>query len=162
MASESSNRFGGRVKIGLSSPDYIKRARKTGADFSGRKKGEPYNTHISSRDADYTELVGFASKLEYDRGRCNGNVVDFFISPGLLEEQSDKFGAFLKGAINQGFFQMQMNVMDSRTLISAKEHPENYKGLIVRVWGFSAYFVELPEDYQDQLIRRAKLSEQSE
>ena len=65
----------------------------------------------------------------------------------------------MKAAINQGYFQMQMNIMDSRTLIDAKAHPENYPGLIVRVWGFSAYFNDLPDDYKEVLIERAIQSE---
>ena len=48
-----------------------------------------------------------------------------------------------------------MNVMDSKTLIDAKAHPEKYAGLVVRVWGFSAYFNDLPESYKDLLIERA-------
>ena len=66
---------------------------------------------------------------------------------------------FMKAAIKIGFFQMQLNIMDSATLIDAKAHPEKYPGLIVRVWGFSAYFNDLPEDYKDTLINRALESE---
>ena len=61
--------------------------------------------------------------------------------------------------IRSGFFQMQMNVLDSKTLIDAKANPEKYKGLIVRVWGFSAYFNELPESYKELLIERAIAAE---
>lgn len=154
-----SNNFGGQLKIGISSPDYIKKAKSANADYSGRKKGDPYITHISADGVSLTELVRFASKLEYDKGRCNGNVVDFFISPSLIEKHFDKFELFLRGAIDTGFFQMQMNVMDSNTLIAAKKNPQDYPGLIVRVWGFSAYFVELPENYQDLLIERARQAE---
>ena len=52
-----------------------------------------------------------------------------------------------------------MNIMSSADLIAAKKNPENYKSLIVRVWGFSAYFIDLPEEYQDLLIERALRSE---
>ena len=52
-----------------------------------------------------------------------------------------------------------MNIMDSATLVDAKAYPERYKGLIVRVWGFSAYFNDLPESYKDLLIERAKAAE---
>ena len=58
-----------------------------------------------------------------------------------------------------GFFQLQMNVISSSVLIEAKQNPENFQNLIVRVWGFSAYFVELPENYQDVLIQRALQNE---
>ena len=153
------NKFGGTVKFGLSSPGYNILSKKTIGDFSGRKKGEPYNTHISCIDAPYTELVRFASQLKCKKQRFNGNVLDFFVSPSFMEKNSQAFLKFLKGAIKQGFFQMQMNIMDSKTLIEAKKCPEKYTGLIVRVWGFSAYFNDLPESYKDLLINRAIAAE---
>lgn len=159
IAEKYINPLGGTVKYGLSSPGYNILSKKTPSDFSGRKAGMPYNTHISCTDAPYTEIVNFAGKLDYSNQRFNGNVVDFFISPGLVEKNTDKFIAFMQGAIISGFFQMQMNVMDSKTLLDAKANPEEYKGLIVRVWGFSAYFNELPPSYKDLLIERAIASE---
>ncbi len=155
IAKDYRNPMGGTVKFGLSSPGYNILSKKTSADVSGRKAGMPYNTHISCLDAGYTEVVDFAGKLDYNNQRFNGNVVDFFASPSFIEQNIDKFTAFMVGAIKTGFFQMQMNVLDSKTLVDAKVHPENYKGLIVRVWGFSAYFNELPESYKDLLIERA-------
>ncbi len=160
IVKEYRNPLGGTVKFGLSSPGYNILSKKTAADFSGRKKGMPYNTHISCLDASYTEVVNFAGRLSYDRQRFNGNVVDFFVPPSLIEDNLEKFVLFMKGAINTGFFQMQMNVLDSRTLIDAKAHPEKYKGLIVRVWGFSAYFNELPDSYKDLMIDRALAAEE--
>lgn len=65
----------------------------------------------------------------------------------------------MKAAIRVGFFQMQLNVLDSKTLIDAKINPDKYMGLIVRVWGFSAYFNDLPESYKDLLIERAIAAE---
>lgn len=159
IAKDYRNALGGTVKFGLSSPGYNILCKKTPADFSGRKRGKPYNTHISCTDAGYTEIVGFASKLEYGEQRFNGNVIDFFMTESLIDDNMDKFVLFMKGAIASGFFQMQMNLIDSKTLIDAKAHPEKYKGLIVRVWGFSAYFNELPESYKDLLIERAIAAE---
>ena len=135
--------------------------RKMPADLSGRRKGMPYNTHISCLHAAYTEVVNFAAHLNYKNQRFNGNVVDFFVSPSMINNNLDKFVSFMKGAVNTGFFQMQMNLLDSRTLIEAKAHPDQYSGLIVRVWGFSAYFSDLPESYQDLLIDRAQAAERA-
>ena len=159
VAANYKNQYGGTVKFGLSSPGYNILSKKTNADISGRKFGMPYNTHISCLDASYTEIVNFAAKLKYEDQRFNGNVIDFFMAPGMVTENAGKFVLFLKGAINCGFFQMQMNIMDSKTLIDAKSNPEKYAGLIVRVWGFSAYFVDLPESYQNLLIDRAIAAE---
>ena len=155
------NPIGGKIKFGLSSPFYIRDAKGVAADFAGRKKGNPYSTHISSIDATYTEVINFAGKLDYSGHAFNGNVVDFFVSPSFIENNTEKFKLFMKAAINIGYFQMQMNIMDSKTLIDAKQHPDKYPGLIVRVWGFSAYFNDLPEDYKNVLIERAIESEKA-
>lgn len=159
IAEHYKNALSGTIKFGLSSPGYNILSKKMPADCSGRKKGKPYNTHISCTDAGYTEIVGFAGKLDYNRQRFNGNVIDFFMTESLIDDNLDKFVLFMKGAIQSGFFQMQMNIMDSKTLIDAKAHSEKYKGLIVRVWGFSAYFNDLPESYKDLLIERALAAE---
>ena len=55
---------------------------------------------------------------------------------------------------------MQMNVVSSNTLIAARDNPEDFPNLIVRVWGFSAYFNDLPDDYKQVLINRALKSEE--
>lgn len=154
------NRFGGRLKWGMSSPNYIEYAKNTGATLDGRAAGAPLGVHISCADPiPFTELTAFAGKMDYSGNRSNGNVVDFFVSPGLIRSNIDKFVLFIKAAVLMGFFEMQMNVVDSKTLIAAKKNPADYPDLIVRVWGFSAYFADLPEDYQDLLIERALRSE---
>lgn len=52
-----------------------------------------------------------------------------------------------------------MNVVSSSVLIDAMVHPEKHQGLIVRVWGFSAYFNDLPDSYKKNLIERALRNE---
>ncbi len=149
-----------RIKFGLSSPDYICGTIDIPATPDGRLDGEPANVHISCRKpVAFTELISFASKLDYSKMAFNGNVVDYMLTPTFLEDNSQKFVEFLKLAIKKGFFQMQLNVVSSETLIKAKNNPELYKNLIVRVWGFSAYFNELPEEYKNYLIERAQKSE---
>lgn len=154
------NKFGGILKFGLSASNYKESGDKTKATMDGRKNGDPLGVHISSHGGNaYTGLVNFASQLNYDDIRCNGNVVDFFVSPHFINSNQKKFNDFIKAAIRKGFFQMQMNVVDSKTLQDAKANPEKYPGLVVRVWGFSAYFSDLPESYKDLLIERAQQSE---
>ena len=81
------------------------------------------------------------------------------VSPDFIRQNWDKFVDFLMICIKKGFFEMQMNVVSSKTLLEAREHPEDFPNLIVRVWGFSAYFKDLPEDYKNVLIERALKSE---
>lgn len=150
------NRFGGKLKWGLSSSSYVDEGNETGATLDGRKAGDPLAVHISaSLGTPYTELARFAGQLDYAAPCNNGNVMDFFVTPSLLRGNESKFVDFLFACIDLGFFEMQMNVTDSKTLIEAKENPDEHTDLVVRVWGFSAYFVDLPEEYQDVLIERA-------
>jgi pyruvate-formate lyase len=51
---------------------------------------------------------------------------------------------------------MQFNVVDKEVLIEAQKHPENYKDLVVRVVGYSAFFVELDKFVQDDIISRTE------
>ncbi|MBQ9043552.1 MAG: hypothetical protein IJ111_12160 [Eggerthellaceae bacterium] len=154
------NVFGGRIKCGLSSPSYISGSKFTEASFDGRLHGAPYMTHISADGSNsYTELMVFASKLDYTGIKFNGNVVDFFTTPSFIEQNYDNFLQLLMTSLKMGVFQMQLNVVSAATLIDAREHPEKYPDLIVRVWGFSAYFIDLPDIYKDTLIERALQSE---
>ena len=154
------NPLGGKYKFGLSAPSYIDESKNMPASFDGRKNNEPFGVHISSDDSDaYTELVQFAAKLDYGDNRFNGNVVDFFVSPNFINDNFEKFVDFLMLSIKVGFFEMQMNVVSSEVLIEARKNPDKFPNLIVRVWGFSSYFKDLPEDYKDYIIERALKSE---
>lgn len=151
------NPLGGSVKFGLSSPHYIMDSAHFPASFDGRLAGEPFGVHISSSDGvPYTELMNFAARLDYSGMKFNGNMVDFMVSPGFVASNLAKFAHFLEASVENGVFQMQANVVDSKTLILAKADPDSYPNLIVRVWGFNAYFRELPEEYQDYLIRKGE------
>lgn len=155
-------KYGGKFKFGLSSPNYVIDGKNTGAALDGRRENEPFPVHIScSKPIANTELFSFASQLDYSGNRLNGNVVDFIVAPSFLKNNIDKFCLLLMGAIKSGIYQMQMNVTDSLTLIDAKNNPEKYPNLVVRVWGFSAYFNDLPEEYKDVLIKRTIESEKS-
>ena len=98
--------------------------------------------------------------MNYGKSRFNGNVVDFMVSPDFIHHNWEKFVDFLILSVKAGFFEMQMNVVSSKQLLGAREHPESFPNLIVRVWGFSAYFKDLPEEYKDVLIERALKNEQ--
>ena len=54
---------------------------------------------------------------------------------------------------------LKLSGLSDEILLKAKKNPEKFPDLIVRVWGFSAYFKDLPKEYQDVLINRALISE---
>ena len=58
---------------------------------------------------------------------------------------------------NQGM-QSQFSIVGRETMLAAQEHPEQYQDLLVRIAGYSAYFVELSKELQDDLISRTELS----
>jgi len=153
--------LGERMKVGLSGSAYLDAGKVFGATFDGRKSGQPFVVHISNEDNNgFTEIVNFASELNYQQGLFNGNVLDFMVSPDFILNNIDKFTDFLKASILSGFFEMQMNVVSSKQMIEARSNPDKFPNLIVRVWGFSAYFNDLPDEYKDVLIERAKKNEQ--
>ena len=154
------NSLNGKFKFGVSSPNYISDSKNFPASFDGRKIGEPFSVHISTDKSNgYTELVNFASRIDYNFNRFNGNVVDFFVTPNFIKDNFDKFIDFLIASIKVGFFEMQMNVVSSKKLIEARKNPDKFPNLVVRVWGFSAYFKDLPDEYKDYLIERALKNE---
>ncbi len=154
------NHFGDGVKFGLSSPGYIQVGQYASATFDGRRDKEPYNVHISADgNSNLTALMNFASSINYGRAGFNGNVVDLMVNPQFINDNMEKFVLFMVGSVASGVFQIQINVINSKVLIEAKKNPDKFPNLIVRVWGFSAYFKELPEEYKDYIIERAKLNE---
>lgn len=151
---------GNKVKIGLSSPYFVSQASTFGASLDGRNSGEPFNVHISpiSKKIDISEILDFATLIKYPANCLNGNVVDFFV-PSIFAKNPDKLSILLEKYIDKGIFELQLNMISKRQLIEAKAHPEKYPNLIVRVWGFSAFFNDLPEEYKDNLIHRAEIYE---
>lgn len=147
---------GNKAKVGFSSPNYASLGMRTGATPDGRMAGDPFATHISpvSKDVDFAEIIDFASMLDYSGNKINGNVVDFVLSDQFVKN-SDKLAQILKVAFQKGVFEMQLNVLDAEKLIAAKADPTLYPNMVVRVWGFSAYYNDLPEVYKDHLIQRA-------
>ena len=149
--------MGGQIKIGLSSPLFVEAGKYTNSSIDGRDSGDPLAVHISPVYASlpYTSLFNFSSSLEYDKA-FNGAVTDIVIDSGLINRYKNKFISLLQAFVKMGGCQLQSNVLSVQQLIEAKKHPENFPNLVVRVWGFSTYFRDLPPEYQDLIIERAK------
>ena len=74
------------------------------------------------------------------------------------EEGNKKLRSVMQTYFKGGGMEMQLNIISSETLHDAQDHPDEYKDLVVRVAGFSAYFVEVFRECQDDLIRRTEMS----
>ena len=77
----------------------------------------------------------------------------------MLEgEKKELFINYLKTWIDLDISHVQFNVVDRDTLLAAQKKPQDYQSLIVRVAGYSAYFVDLSRGLQDAIIARAEQS----
>ena len=90
---------------------------------------------------------------------ANGGPLTIELHDTLFRNEGSiqKVAMFVKSFIDLGGHQMQINAVNRDEMIDAKKHPENHRNLIVRVWGWSGYFVELDECYQDHIIKRMEL-----
>lgn len=87
----------------------------------------------------------------------NGGTLDlrFDPAPFLDERGRQAFIAFLKGFVALKVMQMQISMVDTETLLDARRHPEKWPNLMVKVAGYSARFVDLSENEQDEIIGRS-------
>jgi len=86
----------------------------------------------------------------------NGSIFNMTFTPEMLDGDANrrKFRQLLRTFFAMGGFQLQFNVVDAAVLREAKAHPERHRGLIVRVAGYCAYFVDEMPHVQDQIIER--------
>ena len=126
---------------------------------NGRKAYTAFADGVSpSHQADIegpTAVVNSVSKLDHI-GMSGGSICNMKISPSSVgtPEGKKKLADFLKGAVAQGFFHLQFNVNDEKLLREAQEHPEEHQELLVRVAGYSAFFVHLSDRLQEDVIGR--------
>ena len=86
------------------------------------------------------------------------NVLNQKFPPGLLKNKEglERLLALIKTYFQKGGQHIQFNIVDRKTLLEAKEHPELHRDLLVRVAGYSARFVDLDPDVQDEIIARTE------
>ena len=135
----------------------------TGASANGRRAWTPLSDGISpTQGADKkgpTAIIKSVSRLACDNMNI-GMVHNFKLMAGLLETPEGKNGliALLRAASIFGNGEMQFNYLDNKTLVDAQEKPKEHRDLVVRVAGYSAFFVELCQDVQNEIISRTMLT----
>ena len=131
-----------------------------GALPDGRKAGMPLSEGISPvQGADRngpTAVTRSAAKL--DHIRTGGTLLNQKFLPQVLADDTGitKLAQLVRTYFRMDGHHIQFNVVDSQTLKMAKRYPDDYRDLIVRVAGYSDYFVDLTEDLQDEIIRRTE------
>ena len=141
---------------------YIWHARDVPASADGRLAGHPLSANYApSLDASVKGPVSVVrSFTEPDLAPvCNGGplTIEIHDSAFAMPDGVIKVAYLVKFFIDRGGHQMQINTINRETLLDAQKHPESHRHLIVSVWGWSGYFVELDREYQDQIIKRVEL-----
>ncbi len=158
------NDRGGVYRAGTGSAMYyVWQARSTTATPDGRRKGEEFAANYSP--SLFTRLEGPISIIKsFTKPNlmrvANGGPLTIELTDTMFrnEESIEKTAQFVQTFIRLGGHQLQINSVNREKLLDAKEHPEKHRNLIVRVWGWSGYFVELDECYQDHIIKRMELA----
>lgn len=154
------NSRGGVYRAGTGSAmEYILSAAEVGATADGRKKGQPYSSSFSPSINVKTNgpLSAVQSFTKYDLTNiANGGPFTIELHNTIFrnDEGLKKVAMLVKTFIDLGGHQIQLNAVNRDTLVDAQLHPEKYPNLIVRVWGWSGYFIELDAKYQNHIISR--------
>ncbi len=130
----------------------------TSALPSGRRSGEALNPGVSpstGRDREgVTAVIKSASKIDYSK-LPNGASLTINLSGDVLGDKgAEVIKALIRSFMDLGCMHIQFNILREDVLRRAQEEPEKYRWLLVRVAGWSAYFVELSKPVQDEIIRR--------
>ena len=103
----------------------------------------------------------FSSATCYDHASSQNSQLNMKIHPSVIQgrEGARKFLEMIKAYLRKGGFHVQFNIVDSRMLKDAQKNPDKYRGLMVRVAGFTQYWVELGKQIQDEVIARTEYAE---
>jgi formate C-acetyltransferase len=135
---------------------------KTAATPDGRKTGDPLNdggiSPVHGRDnKGATAVAKSVGKLDMQRVP-HGAVLNQRFHPSLLEgdDKLELFMQYLRSYMDLGGWETQLNVVTSDILREAQRAPDDYKDLVIRVAGYSAYFTQLEEDLQNDIMSRTE------
>lgn len=100
------------------------------------------------------------SAAKIDQALCSSTLLNVKLHPSSLttEEDLKKLGILIQTYAEMGGKWVQFNVVGNQPLFDAQKFPDNYRDLIVRVAGYSAYFVDLSKGVQDDIIRRMEVT----
>ena len=155
------NTKGGKYRINLlPTTVHIYFGKMAGATADGRKAQEPLSEGVSPvQGADRkgpTAVIKSVSKI--DHIRTGGTLLNQKFAPELLEDDVglDKLASLIRTYFRLDGHHIQFNVVNAETLREAQKHPEKYGDLLVRVAGYSDYFVNLSTELQNEIIKRTE------
>ena len=129
---------------------------RTWATPDGRKAGMPLSNNIGPTDGldinGPTASINSLTKLDFSTHF--GAIHNLYFVNVDDEEKMHGMIDLIEVFFSRGGYHVQINCQGKEVFIDAQKHPEKYRGLVVRVAGYVAYFVELPKELQDQIIGR--------
>ena len=138
---------------------YLWHANELGASADGRRKGEAFGTNYSPSlfakiDSPVSVIKSFTKP--HLGNTINGGplTLEFHNSMFTDEDCIRKVAMLVKAFVDMGGHQLQLNAVNMEKMKDAQLHPERHRQLVVRIWGWSAYFVELDKEYQDHVMQR--------
>lgn len=151
---------GGVYRAGTGSAMYyLWHANEIGASPDGRRKGEPFGTNFSP--SLFAKINGPISVIKSFTkpdlvNAINGGPLTLEFASSMFDSTDSikKVAMLIKAFVELGGHQLQLNAVNTKLLKDAQLHPERHRQLVVRIWGWSAYFVELDKEYQDHVLRR--------
>ncbi|MBU1199021.1 MAG: glycyl radical protein [Nanoarchaeota archaeon] len=158
------NTKGGHYRINLlPTTCHVYFGKVTGATADGRKAEEPLSEGVSPvQGADRkgpTAVLKSVAKM--DHARTGGTLLNQKFTPQILEDETglDKVANLVRSYFAMDGHHIQFNVVDADTLLKAQKEPDKYRDLIVRVAGYSDYFVDLSPALQNEIIQRTEHKE---
>ncbi len=137
------------------------------ASVDGRMAGEPISdncgavhTQCCSHDVrGPSAICKSVTRLDHARA-TNGTLLNWKFSPSAIagETGRDNLIALIEDYVQRKGVESQFTIASKETMIAAQKKPEDYRDLVVRIAGYSAYFVEMSKELQDDIIGRSDLS----
>ena len=154
------NARGGRWQLALYSfvANYSL-GRVVGASADGRMAGALLTRNLNpswgTDQCGPTAVLESLSRIDFT-SFPDGTSLDLRFDPLTFDTDQGRalFAAFLKGFVDLGVMQMQISMVDTETLLDARQHPEKWPNLMVKVAGFSARFIDLSDEEKDEIIGR--------
>jgi len=135
--------------------------KNTGALPNGRMAGEWLSDASLSpvQQADQkgpTAVINSVNKIDFKH--MDGTLLNMKLCPSLVDKPGGmiKFRQLVETYFDKGGQEIQFNILDRDMLLDARENPQNYRNLVVRVAGYSAFWVDLEQQVQDEIIRRTE------
>jgi len=144
----------------LSTTCHVYFGKMLGSSANGRLAGLPISDGTSpSHGADRNGPTAVIKSLaKMDQIKSGGTLLNQRFLPGVLRDEDgiDKLGHLIRAYFNLNGHHIQFNIVDSETLRQAQQNPDEYRDLLVRVAGYSDYFVDLDVDHQEEIIARTQ------